>query len=87
MSQIPAWFVVVMGIGTVFVGLICIVLICSVLGLFFAKKGQTEQTVQEKSPAPDEAEKGRILAAVSVAIATDSGSDPACVRIISIKKV
>ena len=34
-SDIPAWFVVCMGIGTVFVCLVFIILICQFVSLFF----------------------------------------------------
>ena len=86
MTQIPAWFVVVMGIGTVFIGLICIVLICSVLGLFFAGKKKAPEA-PEKPVEQSKIDAEPLLAAISAAIAVDSGKDPGCVRIISVKKV
>lgn len=85
MEQIPAWFVVVMGIGTVFVGLICIIVLCTILGLVFSRKNAKMK--QDTSTVPASGNQGEILAAIAAAIAKESGVDPAGVRILSVKKV
>lgn len=84
MTQISAWFVVLMGIGTVFVGLVCLVLICSVLGLILSKKKDKPAQEQE---VMDPAKKQEFLAVMTAAIAAKAGTDPGYVRFISVKKV
>ena len=87
-AETPNWFVVVMGIGTVFVGLICIILICSVMGLFFRNRKE-----EKAEPAPVSPEKAgienrqEILAAVCAAAAEDMGTDISALRVISFKKI
>ena len=36
-KDIPDAQVVIIGVGTVFAGLVCIVLLCKIIGLFFCK--------------------------------------------------
>lgn len=90
MAEIPSWFVVCMGLGTVFVGLICIILICKIMSLFFAgkKEKQTEIKPQVK-PASGENPENReeIIAAVSAAVAEFSGTDANAIRVLSFKKL
>ena len=85
MTQISAWFVVLMGIGTVFVGLICIVLICSLLGAILKKSNKTEPKQKETKMDPEKRQE--LLAVMTAAIAATAKTDPACIRFISAKKV
>lgn len=89
MTEIPDWFVVCMGLGTVFVGLICIIIICKIIGLFFANKTvQPEKEMQPVVSAPVENEnRQEILAAISAAVAEDMGTDISAIRILSFKKL
>ena len=83
----PNWFVVCMGIGVVFVGLISIIIICSIMGLFFKNKNVEDTQVNTPSvPAPVE-NRGEIIAAVSAAIAEELGTDVSGIRILSFKKI
>lgn len=93
-------FVVAMGIGTVFVGLVCIVLLCKILGvccqLLTKKEGTSSSleapaTVIAPSPAapvpaviPNRRE---TVAAIAAAIAEDLGTDISAIRIVSIEKI
>ena len=87
------WFVVAMGLGTVFVGLICIVFITKIMS--FCCKGAAKK--EEKpapamkaavpAPAAEIANKQEFVAAVSAAIAEYSGKDMEGLRIISIKRI
>ncbi len=87
--------VVLLGLGTVFVGLIIIILICSLTGLIFssAKKSEAEPTAQnvkapaQAAPAQDIPDRGQFIAAVSAAIAEDMGTDVSAIRIVSVKKI
>ena len=73
------WFVVVMGLVTVFVVLILIIGLCWLLGL--ACRGSSKK---EELQAANRAE---FLAAVSAAIAEASGTDASAIRILSVKKL
>ena len=83
------WFVVVMGIGTVFVVLVLIIALCYLLGLICrvgAKEDQAAQTPVSAAPAaiPNRAE---LAAAIAAAVAEYSGTDASAIRILSIKKL
>ncbi len=87
-ADIPNWFVVCMGIGTVFVGLICIIILCSVMSLFF--RNRKEEPVQKiAAPASTVPVENRreILAAVCAAAAEDMGTDISAIKVISFKKI
>ena len=87
------WFAVAMGIGTVFVGLICIILICKITS-FFCNLGNKEPVVEEKpavsakavTSAPIE-NRQEILAAVTAVCAEEMGTDGSALRVISFKKL
>lgn len=94
--SIPNWFVITMGLGTVFVGLICIILLCKILGAVCSliEKNQNVQT----GPAPKavpvakateavSANRQEIIAAIGAAIAEECSVDVNAIRIISIKKI
>ena len=79
-------FVVLMGVGTVFFGLICLIALVWVLGKLF-------RNVDAPSPAPETAAKatpsngGEVIAAISAAIAEELGTDVSAFRIVSVKKL
>ena len=79
------WFVVVMGIGTVFAVLILIIGLCYLLGMVCrSKKEETKSAPVAQTQIPNRAE---LVAALSVAIAEYSGTDASAFRIVSIKKL
>lgn len=86
-------FVVVMGIGTVFIGLICIILLCKIIGLLGkigANKADTPAVVTATPAAVSNQpiqNKQEIIAAVSAAIAEELGTDISAIRILSFKKI
>ena len=91
MAGIPNWFVVVMGIATVFVGLICIILLCNILGVICkviakedAPKAQP-QTAARNLPMPEN--KQEILAAVCAVIAEELGTEVEALKVVSFKRV
>ncbi len=86
------WMVIVMGIGTVFVALICIIIICKLMGLFFlgSKKSENKQTAAVPAPAVQRAvieNRQEIIAAVTAAAAEEMGKDISAIRVISFKKL
>ena len=86
-------FVVIMGIGTVFVGLICIVIICK-LRSFFCNIGNKTSQSNDAVAAPTAVatpavieNRQEIIAAVSAVAAEELGTDISAIRIISFKKI
>ena len=87
----PNTFVVVMGIGTVFFGLICIIILSSLMSAVctrLGKKSPAAPAAVPAAPAPSVIpNRQALIAAVSAAIAEDMGTDPAGIRILSVKKL
>ena len=79
------------GFGLVFVGLICIIAICSIMGALCKKLIQEKKAPAEKQAAPAAngtiENKGEFVAAVAAAIAEETGKDVKGIRIHSIKKL
>ena len=79
-------FVVLMGVGTVFFGLICLIALVWVMGKLF-------RGVDDAPPAPRPAAQralsngGEVLAAISAAVAEELGTDVSAIRIVSIRKL
>lgn len=88
-ETIPNWLVVVMGIGTVFVGLICIIIICKIMSLFFVNKKAKAPEVKAEAPAKPQVIENRqeIIAAVTAVIAEEMGKDINALRVVSFKKL
>lgn len=85
----PNWFVILMGICTVFVGLICIIIVCSIMSALvrlFDKNGAAQNTKQiaDNGTMPD---REKLVVAISAAIAEELGEDVGAIRILSLKKV
>ncbi len=91
MGEVNNAFVVVMGITTVFVGLILIILFCKIVGLFFknaGKKESNDKTVNTNTVQNTKIEnREEILAAVCAACAEDMGVDVNALRVKSFKKI
>lgn len=88
MENIPNWFVICLGVGTVFVGLICIIIICKIMSVFCGIR-------KEEAPAPAAApaaavpieNRQEILAAVTAVAAEEMGTDVSAIRVLSFKKL
>ena len=89
-------FVCLMGMGTVFVGLVCIVVLVIGMSAICRKLGHIETAITPAAapavaapvaPQAITGNKAELMAAIAAAIAEDMGTDVSAVRIISIKKV
>lgn len=91
-------FVVVFGICTVFVGLVCIILIIELMTFIcrkFEKASPAPAAKQAAAPAAAPAAKapaaienrGEIVAAVCAAVAEELGTDISALRVVSFKKL
>ena len=90
-GEVSNLLVVGMGVGVVFFGLICLIAVCYLVSFFSRSRGEepakiAEQPVAAAIPAgiPNRQE---LVAAISVAIAIDMGTDPSALRIVSLKKL
>ena len=86
-------FVLCLGLGTVFFGLICIIFICKImsviLGAVANKPAAQPAPAVAAAPAVPAAIPNRqeFIAAVSAVIAEDLGTDVSKIRILSVKKI
>lgn len=94
LAQVDAGQTVVLGFGTVFIGLICLIAIIwlmSALIRAFTGKKMVAPAAAEVSEAPlaaqDPKEREALVAAMAAAVATVMGKDVAGIRIVSLKKV
>lgn len=84
-------FVCLMGPCTVFIGLICIILLTYLMSFLCRQGTQKKDTLPENaSPAlapSAESNQRELIAAVSAALAEDLGTDITGIRILSMKKL
>lgn len=84
--------VILMGIGVVFVGLIGLIIVCSITGALckaLIKEKPTAAAAPAAAPVSAQAgipNRGEFIAAVSAAIAEASGTDASGIRIVKIEK-
>ncbi len=87
-------FVILMGIGVVFFGLICIILLSTAMSAVCRSMGdKATAATPAAAPAAPAAQTAAIpnrqamVAAIAVAVAEEMGTDPAGIRILSINKL
>ena len=85
-------FVCLMGIGTVFFGLICIILLTNAMSAVCNRSSQTASPAVPAAPAASAvaaapAEDASLIAAVSAVIAEEMGTSVNGIRILSMKKI
>ena len=87
-------FVILMGIGVVFIGLICIILLTTAMSAVCRSMGDkapaAPAAAAPAASAPQTAaipNRQAMVAAIAVAVAEEMGTDPAGIRILSIKKL
>lgn len=91
MPEYSNLFVVLMGLGTVFAGLLCIILLVTLMSWVCARTSAPKAVPQVPAapaamPAPGTVTPA-MMAAVAAAIAEDMGTDVSAIRIVSMKKV
>ena len=80
-------FVCLMGMGTVFFGLICLILLTTILGRVCGNKQKVSEAIAPVPAGASEPNRGELAAAISAAVAEELGADITGIRILSIKKV
>ncbi len=85
-------FVCIMGMGTVFIGLVCIVLICKLTSMVVRNVSPKSSVSAKSVSAPaaatnlPPAEKSAIIAGVCAAIAENLGTDANNIKVLSFKR-
>ncbi len=81
-------FVCLMGMGTVFFGLICLIVLTELMGKLMGR-GHSKAPAAPAAPAVSTGEEvtPAVVAAVSAALAEELGTDVTGIRIVSMKKV
>ena len=83
-------FVCLMGMGTVFFGLICLIVLTMIMGKIVggrAAPAVAAPAPAAAAPAAPEGNRQEIAAAVAAAIAEELGTDVTGIRILSMKKL
>ncbi len=84
-------FVCIMGMGTVFIGLICIVIICSIMSLVMRAFSKEKPAAPAKAvPAAANLpiqDKQAIIAGTCAVIAEELGTDVSNIRVLSFKRI
>lgn len=92
-TQVNGWFVMLLGMGTVFVGLVCLIFITKIMSWFCGRKKAAPAAAPQAAPAaaaaptPEIANRPQFVAAVAAAIAVAMGTEPEGLRIHSIRRV
>ena len=98
MPEYSDLFVVLLGLGTVFAGLLCIILLITVMSWLCSRTAPKAAAPAPAAPksapaaiprtaAPVSVVTPPMMAAISAAIAEDMGTDVSAIRIVSMKKV
>ena len=77
------WFVCLMGMGTVFFGLVCIIILTKLMSAVLGKKPAPAQSASRSADALPQTVTPELVAA----LAEELGTDITGIRIISMKKV
>ena len=90
-GQYNVGVVILLGMGIVFSGLVCIVVLCTIMGKvvrLFEKK-EASAVKAPMAPAAVEAipNRSELVAAISCCLAEELGTDVSAIRIVSLKKV
>lgn len=90
MPEYGSLFVCLMGMGTVFFGLICLIVLTMIMGKIVggrAVPAVAAPAPAAAAPAAPEGNRQEIAAAVAAAIAEELGTDVTGIRILSMKKL
>jgi len=94
--EYSVWFVCLLGIGIVFLGLVSIVILCLVVSLLCRKltgEGESDAAPKTVAPAPAPvvaapiADRSKKIAAVCAVIAEELGTDVSAIRVKSFRKI
>ena len=88
MPEYGSLFVCLMGMGTVVFGLICLIVLTTIMGkIVGGRPAPASPAPVAAAPAAQEGNRQEIAAAVSAAIAEELGTSITSIRIVSMKKL
>lgn len=90
MPEYGSLFVCLMGMGTVFFGLICLIVLTMIMGKIVGGRAAPAVAAPAPAaavPAAPEGNRQEIAAAVAAAVAEELGTDITGIRILSMKKL
>ncbi len=97
MNDYASVFVILMGLGTVFFGLICLIALTTIMGNVLKKFTESASVSAPApvpmakpimaAPLPARETRPEVIAAVSAAIAEELGTDITGLRILSMKRI
>ena len=90
MPEYSSSFVCLMGMGTVFFGLICLIVLTMIMGKIVGGRAVPAVAAPAPAvtaPAAPEGNRQEIAAAVAAAVAEELGTDITGIRILSMKKL
>ena len=90
MDNLPVWLsTMILGLGAVFIGLICLILITRLMSIICAKLDAKQKAVPAAPAAPRAAiaDQGAFYAAVASCIASVMGAQVDGLRIVSVKQM
>ena len=90
MDNLPVWLsTMILGLGAVFIGLMCLILITRLMSIVCAKIGLRQKAVPAAPAAPrtEIADRGAFSAAIAACLASVMGAEVDGLRIVSIKQV
>lgn len=82
----PSVFVCLMGMGTVFFGLVCLIVLTTIMSKLVGRDAPAAAVAAPAAPVPA-ANQQELVAAISAAIAEELGTDISGLRIVSMKKL
>lgn len=88
--EVSNLFVCLMGMGVTFIGLICLIVLSSVMSKIIGSAAAPAPAAAAPTPDPTAnaiPNRQEIIAAVSAALAEELGEDVSAIRILSFKKV
>ncbi len=85
-------FVTLMGIGTVFFGLVCIIFLTMAMGSLLKSKAKPAPAVAAAAPVPaalpvNHVKQQEVIAAITAALTEELGPNARNVKILDIKKI
>lgn len=78
--SVSAPFVILMGMGVTFFGLICLIALVTLMGVVLRPKAEEKKQPRTENQA-------EVIAAVSAAIAEEMGTDVTALRIVRMRRV
>ncbi len=92
----PHIFVILMGLGTVFFGLICLIVLTTIMGRVLQSRAAPAISAAGRPPVPvpaaaasaaPEPDRREMAAAIAAAVAEELGTDITGIRILSMRRV